>query len=252
MQNLAKSLKLLTLHLVLIFALCVLSLRAALDAAAQDMSSQNYRLEGGNFNMTSGNKSSQNFKLSDVVGQTSAGVFGSKGYIIQTGFGNSAAGAPFAFSVSPTLVDFGILSPNIPVEKEVLIAISNGNATGYSVKVAQNQPLSTSVGAEIPDTACDSSSSACHKTVAGSWKTNFSYGFGYKVSGKTQTKDFSKDYFYRPFAATRKNEQAALILESRAKKVVDQATLTLRLVVGPNQPVGQYRNVITFTAMVGI
>lgn len=224
-------------------------------ARAQEMSSQNFKIEGGNFNMTSGNKSSQNFKLSDVVGQTVSSVFISKGFIIQSGFANSAAGAPFAFSVSPALVDFGTLSPNIPVEKEVKISISNGNATGYNVKVSQNQPLTTSVAAEIPDTVCDPPSGGqqpCNKTAASVWTKNTSYGYGYKVSGKTVTSDLLKDNYYRPFAQTKKNEQAALILESHAKKVVDQATMTLRLAVGPNQPVGQYRNVISFTAMVGI
>lgn len=219
---------------------------------AQEMSSQNYRLEGGNFNMTSGNKASKNFKLSDVVGQTAANIFVSKGYIIQTGFLNTAAGAPFSFSVSPTVVDFGILSPNMPIDKELRISIANGNATGYSVKVAQNQPLSTTVAAEIPDTVCDLESTSCGKTAASLWKQTRSYGFGYRMSGKTVSRDFLKDFYYRPFAATRGNEQPALIMESHAKKVVDQSTMTLRLIVGPNQPVGQYRNVITFTAMVGI
>jgi len=219
------------------------------------MSSTNFRLEGGNFNITSGNKSSTNYKLSDVVGQTASSVFTSKGFIIRSGFGNSYAGATFAFSVSPALVDFGVLSPNIPVEKEVRISIANGNATGYNVKVSQNQPLSTSVGAQIPDTVCDSNPPAgepCTKTTASRWTQNASYGFGYKMNGKTVVADLLKDNFYRPFAATRRNEQPVLIMESHAKKVVDQATMTLRLVVGPNQPVGQYRNVITFTAMVGI
>lgn len=205
--------------------------------------------------MTSGSKSSTNFKLSDVVGQTVANVFVSKGYIIQTGFGNTASGAPFAFSVSPTLVDFGTLTPNIPVEKEVRISISNGNSIGYTVKVAQNQPLTTSVGAEIPDTVCDppeALQSPCTKTTASLWKLNTSYGFGYKMNGKTISKDLLKDNYYRPFASTRKNEQPNIIMESHAKKVVDQSTMTLKLVVSQNQPVGQYKNVISFTAMVGI
>lgn len=225
------------------------------EASAQDMSSTNYRLEGGNFNMTSGNKASPKYKLSDAVGQTASSVFVSKGYIIQTGFANTASGAPFAFSVSPALVDFGALSPNMPVEKEVRISISNGNSTGYTVKVAQNQPLSTSVGAEIPDTVCDPPAgleSPCSKTTAAKWTDNTSYGFGYKMNGKTISKDLIKDNYFRPFAATRKNEQPNLIMESHAKKVVDQSTMTLRLVVSPNQPVGQYKNVISFTAMVGI
>ncbi len=234
---------------LLAFLIVIFNLRAV---AAQEMNSQNFKIEGGNFNMTSGNKSSQTYKLSDVVGQLAANVFASKGYIIKTGYANSAAGAPFSFSVSPTLVDFGILTPNIPVEKEVRVSISNGNATGYIVKVAANQSLSTSVGAEIPDTVCDTKTSACTKNTATLWKENSSYGFGFKASGKTIANDLKKDNFYRPFAQTKKNEQAELIMESHAQKVVDQATMNLKLVIGPNQPVGQYNNVITFTAMVGI
>lgn len=220
---------------------------------AQEMSSQNFRLEGGNFNMTSGNKASKNFKISDVVGQVASTVFASKGYIIQSGFLNSYAGSPFAFSIAPTLVDFGSLVPNSPVEKEVRISISNGNATGYTVKVSENQPMATSVGAEIADTVCDSNNNTpCTKSNASLWTQSSAYGFGYKISGKTIVKDMLKDNYYRPFAATRRNEQPILIMETHAKKVVDQATMTLKVAVGPNQPVGQYRNVISFTAMVGI
>ncbi|MBI3379541.1 hypothetical protein HY029_02160 [Candidatus Gottesmanbacteria bacterium] len=159
------------------------------------MNSQNYRIDGGNFNMTSGNKSSKNFKLSDVVGQTGANIFASKGFIIQSGFLNSYAGTAFAFSVSPTLVDFGILSPNVATEKEVRISISNGNTTGYNVKVSENQPLSTSVAAEIPDTVCDINTTPCTKNTASVWKQTSTYGFGYNMSGKTVSKDFQKDNF---------------------------------------------------------
>src|SRR3989338_9087215 len=54
-------------------------------AFAQEMSSPNFRIQGGNLNMTSGNKASQNFNLSDVVGQTASSLFSSKGYLIQSG-----------------------------------------------------------------------------------------------------------------------------------------------------------------------
>src|SRR3989338_10892061 len=59
--------------IIFTFAFLVLSLSNGLifnlrGAAAQVMSSENFVLQGGNFNMTSGNKESQNFKLSDVVG----------------------------------------------------------------------------------------------------------------------------------------------------------------------------------------
>lgn len=220
------------------------------EVSAQQMSSQNFRIEGGNFNMTSGNKESQNFKLSDVVGQTAAGIFASKGYIIQAGFLNGAAGTAISLSVYPAIVDFGALIPNNPVEKSLRITISNGNATGYTVRVSENQPLTTLAGAEITDTVCDSKK-PCSLTQAASWGKSQT-GFGYRVSGRTTPQDFEKENFYRPFPASRRNEQAALVMQSQAKRVIDQANMALRLLVDQNQPVGQYRNVLSFSALVGI
>lgn len=222
-------------------------------AFAQDMSSQNYKLDGGNFNMTSGNKSSTNFKLSDVVGQTAAGIFASKGYIIQAGFLNGAAGETFSFSVIPSLADFGELTPNNPVEKTLRITISNGNATGYSVRASENQPLSTLAGAQITDTVCNSGITPCTINQTARWNQNTAYGFGFHMTGRTVPKDFTQaDTLFRPFAATARNESPIVIMQSEAKKVVDQATMTLRLNIGPNQAVGQYRNVLSFSALVGV
>lgn len=227
--------------------------RGRLPAQAQEMRSQNFVINGGNFNMTSGNKSSTNFKLSDVVGQTAAGLFVSKGYYIQAGFLNSAAGAIFSFSVTPNVVDFGNLNPNIPVAKTVQITIANGDTNGYSVRASENQPLTTSAGAEILDATCDGGKTGiCTQTQAAKWASNGSYGFGYRMAGLTVPKDFGTDGFFRPFPATRRNEQPILIMQSQAKKVTDTATMTMRVNIDFNQPVGQYRNVISFTALAGI
>ncbi len=219
---------------------------------AQEMSSQNFKIQGGNFNMTSGEKASTNFKLTDVVGQTAAGLFASKGYLIQAGFLNAAAGEVFSFTVIPPVVDFGSLLPNVPIEKQLTIKIENGNVPGYIVKVAENQPLSTSVGSEILDTACDTAKNPCTTSQASEWIKNTTYGFGYRMTGMTVSTDFAKDGFYRPFPATRRNEQAAVIMQSKARKVKDEANMTLRLNISPEQPVGVYKNVLSFTAIAGI
>lgn len=218
---------------------------------AQEMDSQNFKISGGNFNMTSGNKSSTSFKLSDVVGQTASGMFVSKGYILNAGFLNSAAGEVFSFSVTPSEIDFGELSPDTPVEKTLRITISNGNVPGYSVKASENQPLSTSVGATILDTVCGQNA-PCSITTANKWSDDKIYGMGYKMSGKTVPKDFNNSDFYRPFAATVRNDPPTTVMETRARKVVDQATMTIKVNTNKSQPVGQYRNVISFIAMAGI
>lgn len=219
--------------------------------SAQEMNSQNYKISGGNFNMTSGNKASSQFKLSDVVGQTAAGTFTSKGFILNAGFLNGAAGEIFSFSVTPPLIDFGELLPNTPIEKTIRLTISNGNVPGYTITGSENQSLSTAVGAEIVDTACDTGSN-CTITNANKWDLNTTYGFGYRITGKTVPTDFNKEGFYRPFPGTIRNEKGAIIMQSKAKKVVDQATMTLKLNTGKQQPVGQYQNVLSFTAIAGI
>jgi hypothetical protein len=248
-QFIKGSSKIIFIFLLLPAAYCLLPLRGI---HAEELSSQNYRIQGANLNMTSGNKTSTNFKLSDVVGQTAAGLFASKGFIVEAGFLNGAAGSTFSFTVSPLSLDFGNLTPNTPVEKNIKIKISNGNSPGYTVRVSENQPLSTTAQAEIPDTICDLPTNPCTQAGAAKWISTTIYGFGYKMNGRTIPVDFLKDGFFRPFPASRRNEQQALIMQSQAKKVKDDATMTVRVNVGPNQPVGQYRNVLTFTALAGI
>lgn len=219
---------------------------------AQDMTSQNFKIQQGNFNMTSGNKESANFKLADVVGQTAAGIFISKGYIINAGFLNGAAGDLFTFSIDPHTINFETLSPDTFTERVIHISISNGNATGFSVRVAENKPLSTSVGAQIPDTSCDSPTAPCTTGQASLWSHTTTYGFGYQVAGRTVAADFSKENYFRPFPATIRNEQPALIMLTQAKKIVDQSKMTLRVNTASKQPVGQYKNILQFTALIGI
>lgn len=235
---------------VLLFALCTLHLS---EAHAQEMKSDNYTIQGGNFNMTSGNKSSAGFKLSDVVGQTSAIIFTSKGYIVQSGFLNGAAGEVFLFTVSPTVVNFGTIYPNNFSERKVKLTVGNGNTNGYIVTVIENQPLSTSVEAQIPDTGCDGASGyICTISAANRWTDPVSYGLGYRMSGKTVPKDFSGANFFRPFASLARNEKSVRIMQSEIRKAMDTAAMTLKLNIDRQQPVGLYRNIIQFTAIAGI
>lgn len=219
---------------------------------AQEMSSQNFRIQSGNLNMTSGSKSSANYQLSDVVGQNAATVFTSKGYIIQSGFLNSAAGSVFSLSIQPQYIDFGNILPNSPVEKTVQITIANGDVPGYSITVAQNQPLQTSAGAQISNTVCDNNAKPCTTTKAAIWETPGIYGFGYNISGNSIARDFLDEKYFRPFADLSKKENPATIMLSQQRKVVDQTTMRLKLHISPDQPVGQYKNSLNFTAIAGI
>lgn len=243
-----------TSFLVFFFALsfefCALSLRATFTHA-QDMSSESFQIRGGNFNMTSGQKESENFKLADVVGQVAAQIFTSKGYIINAGFLNAAGGEFFGLSVSPSTVDFGTLLPNLPAEKSVVIGVTTGNFPGYTVTVAENHTLKTLVEAEIPDTSCNSDS-PCSPNQAGTWSGSGKPGFGYHMDGKTVTKDFQESSSYRPFASVSQNIRPSLIMTSTAKKTSDHATMTLKVLIDQNQAVGQYKNILQFSALIGL
>lgn len=201
--------------------------------------------------MTSGNKASENFNLADVVGQVAAQIFASKGYIINAGFLNAAGGELFGFSVAPSVLDFGSLSPNIPVEGKLTLTVNIGNVSGYTVSVIENNPLKTLVEAQIPDTSCNSDS-PCSPIQAGMWTGTGRAGFGYHMEGKTVTKDFKDETAFRPFAATIRNERPALIMQSKAKKVADVAHMTVKVLIDQNQPVGQYKNILHFTALLGL
>ena len=50
--------------------------------ALASMSSSNYEIQFGNVNMTSGSKSGGPYKVTDTVGQTAPGKYGTTGYIV--------------------------------------------------------------------------------------------------------------------------------------------------------------------------
>lgn len=220
---------------------------------AQDMTSQNYKLQGGNLNTSSQAQSSSGYRLVDLVGQTNAQIFTSKGYLIQSGFLNKASTSFLSFSVSPALVNFGSLTPEKAKTDNLLITLSSGNFPGYQVYVAQNKPLSTEANAQIPDTICDAGSNKiCSKDKGNIWQEDSSYGFGYNLQGKSVVSDFTGSQIFRPFASLSKKEQPVLIMESAEKNLTETAGMLLKIIVSKTQPVGIYQNILSFTAMPGI
>ena len=220
---------------------------------AQDMNSENYILQGGNFNIAGGNKSSSGYRLIDLVGQTSAQVFSSKGYLIQSGFNNRAAGSSLIFSISPLGVNFPSLVPNLPQTRDLLITVKSGNFPGFAVYLAEDKQLSSETNAVIPDTVCNAAKDApCNKDSAGLWNLSDSYGFGYQLEGKKIPEDFKKPGFFRPFASLNKNELASLIMETAEQNSEQNARMILKINVSRTQPVGIYSNNLNFTALPGI
>lgn len=216
------------------------------------MKSDNFKIQGGNFNMTSGSKSSSNYSLADVVGETAAGIFASKGYVINGGFLSSAAATYLSLSVTPSLIDFGSLYPNLPEEKSIYIKVKTGDTVGFTVRTIENYPLKTAFQAVIPDTHCDENINPCLINRSAPWLKNVSYGFGYRMAGSAIVAGFENASHYRSFPALSRNEGAVPIMQQSGKKITAEAVMTVRLNIGPNQPVGDYSNSISFSALSGI
>lgn len=197
--------------------------------------------------------SSSNYTLIDLVGQTSAQVFASKGYLINSGFQNKAGNSSLAFSITPLSVNFGLLEAKKISYDSLIFTASSGEFPGLEVFVSQNKPLSTAGGAQIPDTICNASlNKICAKDLANIWTNSDSYGFGFNLQGNAVPADFKSSDFFRPFASLSNKEQAVKILESTQKKATLNAKMTLKLNVSKNQPVGIYQNVLNFTVLPGI
>lgn len=218
--------------------------------SAQEMSSPNFKIQGGNFNITSGEKSSGKYKLTDTVGQTIANQFASKGYVIQSGFQNSFLGSTFNLTISPTSIDFGQLFPGSFNEKNMNVRVANGQTPGYIIKFAQNHLLTFVSGSTIANTACNlDTKKICSKEKASQWSDVKVYGFGYRVIGKTAANDFDKEQYFRPFPSTDNNEEPVTIMESKQKNANDSAGIILRVNPSSSQPVGLYTNTLTFEAI---
>lgn len=216
-----------------------------------DMSSENYTIQGGNFNMTSGSKESSNYKIQDVVGATSGVEFNSLGYLISTGLPFLSGIEPFTFSISATKIDFGDLSPNHPLTKQSQIVIQNGISNGFLVYVGEKSPLSTANQAAIPDTSCDNTKTPCNSTRAEPWLKSSTFGFGFGMVGASIKPDFKDTSYFRPFADLSQNEPLAVIMESHAHKTISQATINYKVNVSNTQSVGKYQNTISFIAIPG-
>ena len=150
------------------------------------------------------------------------------------------------------MVNFGVLTTNQPVEKTIVLTIANGDIPGYTVQVSENQPLSTLAQATIIDTRCDATPDPCTALNPAPWVKNITYGFGYRMDGNAAPDSFANKDLFAPFAQAMRNEQPVTILASKAAKVRDQAVMTVKVNVDANQPVGQYRNIVSFIALGGI
>lgn len=229
---------------VLIFFLCFHNF-----ALAQTFNSPSFKIDFGNFNMTSGKKNSTNYILTDTVGQNAPGRFDNTGYVLKAGFQYIyEKNIPFSFKISQLDLNFGVLTPNIGSTQSNTLTISTPSGHGYDILTQANHPLTT-IGAAItiPDTKCDAG--ICSESSSGVWTSNSTFGFGFNANGNGTSSYFTDSTYFRQFADNSVSETAKIIMSESTPVKDHLATVTYKINISSQQAAGTYQNSINFIAV---
>ncbi|PIQ80598.1 MAG: hypothetical protein COV78_04690 [Candidatus Pacebacteria bacterium CG11_big_fil_rev_8_21_14_0_20_34_55] len=222
-------------------------------AFAQNLTSNSWIIQFGNFNVTSGEKNSASYNVTDTVGQTGSGPYGSYGsssYFVGSGFQYIYQIDNFSFDISKTLVNLGELVPNIHSTDSHTLTITTKGAGGYSVYAYEIHPLRLVNGAdEIVDTTCNTGS--CTHLVAGVWNNQSIPGFGYNMSGNDIPANFIDSTYYKNFADDETADNMQIVMSSVNIASQRQATVTYKAGINSNQASGNYETGIIYVAVPG-
>jgi hypothetical protein len=224
---------------------------------AQHFSSSNYIIDWGNFNMTSGSKTSLHYSLTDNVGQNAPGSYTATGYILKSGFEYIYdTFNQFSFSIDNLAIDLGSLASGVASTATNIITLTTPSGHGYLVMAQESHPLSQSTGITIPDTTCDIGST-CTVSVSGVWSGASYYGFGFNAIGINSSGVatgigtsgyFLNNTYYRPFAAVPPGSGQVIMSEPLPAKN-RSARISYKVNVSTSQSAGNYQNAIIFTAV---
>lgn len=221
--------------------------------SAEDMKSNSYKVQFGNFNMSSGRKEGDTFVLSDTMGGLAVGPYGQYGsssYFIGSGFQYVYQIDYFAFSISKLNIALGELFFNSFSTDSHTLNITTNGASGYSVYAFENHPLQLQSSSEvIADTTCDAAD--CDETAAGIWTDAATPGFGFNVSGDDKASDFINTNYFRQFANNQASESMQEIMGSNNVALDQTATVTYKVSMPGNQTAGNYQTSIVFVAVPG-
>lgn len=242
---------------ILFLGICFLKIPKILPKIfGQSFDSSSYHIDWGNFNMTSGKKTSTNYQLTDTVGQNAPGKFTNSGFIVKSGFQYIYDSLEkFSFSISDLDLDFGSLTPNIGSTQTNIITITTPSGKGYEILAIANHPLQTINSITIPDTNCDSS---CSISTSDIWTQSSKYGFGFNAIGINSSgvvtnigtsAYFSDSTYYRPFATTSRNESPQVIMSENSPVKDRLARITYKVNISQNQSSGDYENLINLIAI---
>lgn len=219
-------------------------------ARAVTMSNENFILQMGNLNTAAGISKGEGYRLDQTVGQTAPGLYSGANYKVRAGFQYIHSIAAFKFTISETLIDFGILSATNPVSRTNNLTVSSRSPHGYSVTASENHPLLDPLtNALIPDTTCDNGS--CSQSSSAVWTSILTYGFGYRCDNVNENdceSSFSDKTAYKQFADSSREETPETLMSGKNTARGREAQITYKVNISGAQPAGLYSNVITYIA----
>lgn len=220
---------------------------------AQNLESNSYKVQFGNFNTGSGSRDGGDYAISDTLGGFAVGPYGQYGssdYFIGSGFQYVYQIDYFSFSISKLNIELGELFANSFKTDSHTINITTEGASGYNVYAFENHPLRLTNSTEtIPDTTCDLTS--CDETVAGLWSNPTEAGFGFNISGDDIASDFINSNYFRQFANNEASENMQQIMGSSNVALDATATVTYQASMPGDQAAGNYQTSIVFVAVPG-
>jgi hypothetical protein len=242
------------LSAIVLAAAALISLPMASTVFAERLESDSFIIQFGNFNVTSGEKSSTSYNVTDTVGQTGAGPFGAYGssdYFVGSGFQYIYQIDTFAFSISDVAIDLGTLTSGAHNTDSNVLTITTRGAGGYTVYAYEQHPLrlSSNDTTIIPDTTCNAGT--CNETTAQPWTNTAIAGFGFNASGSTVPADFVNSTYFRQFANQAAAETMQPVMSSTNLGQSDTATITYKAGIAGNQTAGDYATGIVYVAVPG-
>lgn len=212
---------------------------------AETMNSNSYTVRTGNFNITSGLKSSGSYTLTDTVGSTVAEYFHSTGYHVKAGFQYLYTLYDFSFSLSSLAVSLALVPNTFSNASHTLTVTAPGQ--GYAVSTYATSRLKLQGSATyLPDTLCDAG--PCTESDADIWTNPSNNGFGYNVAGADASTDFVTTDYFRPFPDLSLGDSPAVLLSTVEAGKNRTATLTYRLSSPGDQAAGTYNTDIIYIA----
>ena len=215
---------------------------------AENMRSDSFIIQFGNFNTTSGEKSSSSYTVTDTVGQNAPGQFSGTGYTVLSGFQYIYGLPRFSFRILGLHVDLGELTAGTFSSNTNQLVITTRSG-GYSILSAADHKLRQAGGTSEPAISHTSCDTACTISSAGIWSGVTNFGFGFNIAGTHRSTDFIDSTYFRPFADRELAQSPQTIAQHNAVVRDDVLTVTYKAAISATQASGQYTTAIDYIAV---